>query len=222
MNFVENRLKALPKSHPPLFINIGKNRHTPIEKASEDYIRGLKALSPYADAFVINISSPNTKNLRQIFKKKYFTRFLKDLKNFSETLTPSKPLILKMSPDFQDAEFLSLIDLSLEAGIEAWAVSNTTETRMIPFLFPPEGGVSGKLLSLKSLHLLKLLSRHLDRQKPDLKSPLILSSGGVLSPSDVLKRLETGAHLVQVYSALIFEGPLFFQKVGRFVKTMKI
>lgn len=223
MEHVREQCLALSKAHqPPLFINIGKNRWTPMSKALEDYKNLMECLHPFASAFVINISSPNTTGLRELFSEKNLPHFLKSLKEFAQQLaskpfptesTKNKqteiPLILKISPDEKDT--LRIIEQSVEAGIDGWCICNSTKERTIPNLFPEPGGISGKLLASRSLTLLKEVKKYLvDNQ---IQDKLVISCGGVLSTQDVLERLKEGAHLVQVYSALVFEGPGFFQSV---------
>lgn len=210
LDFVKQRLLCLPeKRQTPIFINIGKNRHTPISKAFEDYKKLLCSLYPFADAFVINISSPNTQDLRDIFSEKKLPLFLKSLKELMGDLNPKIPLILKISPDEKD--FLRIIEQSIEASIDGWCVCNSTKQRQIPHLFPERGGVSGQLLASQSLELLRELKNHLVSKS--IKDKLVISCGGVMSAQDVLERLNEGADLVQVYSALVFEGPGFFRSV---------
>ncbi len=218
LQYVKNQLLSLPPKKPtPLLINIGKNRDTNIKEAIEDYKKCLEELHPFADIFVINISSPNTENLRTLFNKNNLPLFLKTLKEFSSTLNPKIPLLLKLSPDETEQDFFRIIDQSLEARIDGWCLCNSTSKRTIPNLFPEYGGVSGKLLENQSLSLLKNLKNYLERK--NIKDKLIISCGGVLTPEDVLNRLKEGAHLVQVYSAIIFKGPDFFKNVFKYVST---
>ena len=210
---LKKRLTSL-NSKAPLFINIGKNRDTPLEEALKDYKTCLKELHPFADVFVVNISSPNTKNLRKLFNNNNLPSFLKDLKLTLTQLNPKIPMLLKMSPDETEQDFIRIIDQSLEAGIDGWCVSNTTSRRPVENLFPSHGGLSGKLLAPISLSLLKTLKNHLTKNK--VQDKLIVSCGGVLTPEDVFERLREGAHLVQVYSALVFKGPSFFKQVYQF------
>lgn len=210
LHFAVKQLQALPplgKRPAPVFVNIGKNRDTPLDKAFEDYQTCIKTLSPYAEAFVINISSPNTKGLREFFDRKNLPSFLNSLQSVDDT---KKPLILKISPDLTDSDFLQVIEQSLESAIDGWCICNSTTSRSPQQSYPSHGGVSGRPLKTKSLHLLKLLTAYLKERKEERK--LIISTGGILTPEEVLERLALGAHLVQVYSALIFTGPDFFKK----------
>ena len=207
-------LKQLKRPYPtPLFASIGKNRSIPLSQAVEDYIYLIKKLYKYVDAFVINISSPNTEKLRELFKPAFFENFLHSI--ISAQPSSSPPLLLKLSPDLTDQEFLKVIEISNQQGVDGWVVCNTT-TQRNHLKFPKEGGVSGRPLAQQSKHLLKLLVQQLGQNK---QKKLIISSGGVLSPEDVLERLKMGAHLVQVYSALVFYSPLFFEQVHQFSKN---
>ena len=211
LEFVKKQLSFLSDQKPtPVFVNIGKNRKTPLSQSLEDYKQSLTALHSFADLFVINISSPNTKDLRELFSEKTLPSFLKSLKQIMSDLDSKKALILKISPDEQD--FLRIIHQSIEAGIDGWCVCNSTKQRSLPKIFPDHGGVSGKLLANSSLSLLKDLKKELTKNK--IEDKLIISCGGVLTAQDVLERLQEGAHLVQAYSALVFEGPRFFQSVS--------
>lgn len=204
--FAIKQLKALPLKRPaPIFTNIGKNRDTPFDRAFKDYQTCIKALSPYTDAFIINISSPNTKGLREFFDRKTLPSFLNSLQSVNNT---KKPLILKLSPDLTDSDFLTVIEQSMT--IDGWCICNSTTFRSSEQSYPSHGGVSGEPLKTKSLHLLNLLTAYLKERKEEKK--LIISTGGVLAPEEVLERLALGAHLVQVYSALIFTGPDFFKE----------
>ena len=217
LSFAIKQLANLPatKNKIPLLINIGKNRDTATQKAVEDYKKCMTELYSFADIFVINISSPNTKNLRSLFDENFLSSFLKELNETSQSLfknTGKKvPLILKLSPDESQEGFLRIIDQSLEAGIDGWCISNTTTKRQVAGLFPAHGGISGRLLKQRSLKLLKILNEHL--KEKNVTDKLIISCGGIFDEKDVLDRLNHGAHLIQVYSALVFKGPGFFQSV---------
>ena len=211
LEFALSRLKTLPppgERSTPVFANIGKNRDTPLDRAYEDYKTCIEALCQYVEAFVINISSPNTKNLRELFRRENLTLFLESLKS---TNTLKRPLILKISPDLSEEDFLRVIEQSLKAKVDGWCICNSTAKRDQNSLFPSWGGISGGPLRTQSLHFLKLLKAYLNN-KTEQQDKLIISTGGVLTPEEVLERLNLGAHLVQVYSALVFTGPGFFKQ----------
>ena len=202
-----SNLQRIKRRHTPIFISIGKSRETSLEKAALDYQRLIEKLHPCASAFVINISSPNTKNLRQLFDPDFFEPFLNQISACRGRLNPSLPLLLKMSPDLPEEQFLNLITIS-KNKVDGWVICNTSAEQNSSF--PQRGGVSGRPLAQKSKHLLKKTVQLLGDSKKD---KLIVSSGGCLSAQDVFERMEWGADLVQVYSALVFKGPSFFKKV---------
>lgn len=200
--------------HSPLFINIGKNRWTPNEKAYEDYVQCLEALFHWADVFVVNISSPNTKGLRDLLQPSNLKAFLQPIiaKNLELAGgSPPKPLLLKLSPDQSTDELKATLDISSQLGLNGWILTNTTNQLGSQFPFPKGGGISGEPLADISKTLLKTASAHLGSSKNEF---LLVSSGGVLNADDVHERLNLGADLVQIYSALIFEGPQFFRTVA--------
>ncbi|MBC6415280.1 MAG: dihydroorotate dehydrogenase (quinone) [Bdellovibrionales bacterium] len=219
LHFFEKQLDMIFKENSsfpiPLFINLGKNRTTALSSAVLDYKKGMLSLWKYASAFVINISSPNTQSLRDIFDTKYLMKFLKSINEIRLSLNKNIPLILKLSPDEEDS--MRIIEQSLTAGIDGWCLTNSTRQRPVKNLFlENKGGVSGKLLAPLSIHLLKELRKWLDKNK--VKDKLVISCGGVLTPQDVFGRLDIGADLVQVYSALVFNGYSFFSSVYSKIK----
>jgi dihydroorotate dehydrogenase len=196
----------------PLFINLGKNRTTPNESAHLDYNKLMTHFQNVADAFVVNISSPNTTGLRDLAKSESFQPFLSALANHHQTLANKPPLLLKLSPDLNESDFSEVIRMCLNYGIDGFILTNTTTTRDVTPFFPLEGGVSGKPLQNLSLKALESASKICSSEK---SKKIIISTGGVMTAADVFERIERGADLVQVYSTLIFEGPLFFRKVAK-------
>ena len=217
LDFVKQKLEILFESlhkggqqPSPLFINIGKNRDTPLSQAVGDYKKSMESLYPFADLFVINISSPNTKALRELFTEKNLPLFLNALNEIRSGLKSSPPLILKLSPDEED--FIRIIEQSLSAGIDGWCLCNSTKQRPVKNLFPKDrGGLSGQLLAPASLKMLKQLKAYL--KENSLTDKLIISCGGILTAQDVQERLNLGADLTQVYSAVVFKGFGFFKSV---------
>lgn len=201
--------KIKPKLHTPLFINIGKNRTTDNASAFEDYIYCLKSLCSVADTFVINISSPNTSGLRDLLQPNNFTSFLKPILQQRDSFEKKIPLLLKLSPDMHLVELKNVLSLSMDMGVDGWVVANTTLDRSIAKKFPQDGGVSGRALTLRSREILATTIDHIGAKKKD---HLLISVGGIMSAEEVRLRLNMGADLVQVYSALVFKGPYFIKK----------
>lgn len=213
---ITKRLELLPKPTPtPIFANIGKNRTTSNKDAVQDYLTCMNHLFPHVDGFVVNISSPNTPDLRELFAADRLKNFLQPLVLRCAELSEQNgirplPILLKMSPDNSDSDLLEQIDLSREAGIDGWILTNTTTSRNNETKFPKEGGISGQPLKARAQHCLELVHKHLAEQRSKY---LLISAGGILSPQDAFHRLDSGADLLQVYSSLILQGPLFFKHV---------
>lgn len=193
----------------PLFINIGKNRDTDNDRAIDDYVSALKTLSPCGNTFVVNISSPNTKGLRDLQGKEYLRGFLSELRQTA----PEKNLLLKLSPDMSEDQLKESIDLGAQEKMNGFILTNTTLQRTNELPFPKEGGVSGHPLKNLSRQALQISSQHLGA---DRKNYLIVSVGGIMDYEEVAWRLANGADLTQVYAALIYHGPLFFRNAARY------
>lgn len=211
---VKKNLEQVESPHrTPIFLNIGKNRNTANESASADYIKGILELESFADAFVINISSPNTSGLRDLQGEQYLRDFLSPILQARTRLQkPTKPILLKLSPDLTVIEQQMALDVSCELGIDGWILTNTTTSRPPQSFFPKEGGLSGKPLAELSKQNLRAAVRHLGGRRD---GKLIVSAGGICTPAEVAERISMGADLVQMYAALIFEGPLFFRRLAR-------
>lgn len=205
-----NLMAHAPDFKTPVFINIGKNRTTPNEKAVEDYLSLIETFHPLADAFVVNISSPNTKGLRELQKKENLESLLTPLLQKSSKLS-RKPVLVKLSPDMGDEGLAEAIDNCADIGVDGFVLTNTTLNRPPDCQFPSEGGLSGAPLKELSTHALKIAVERLGTKK---KNFLIVSVGGISKPEDVFERLQLGADLVQIYSALVFHGPHFFLDVA--------
>lgn len=213
LDVLSSTLSGLPRPYPtPLFVNIGKNRWTENDKAHEDYIACLAGLGHYADVFVINISSPNTKGLRGLQDRDALSAFLEPLVEYKSSQGLTQPFLLKLSPDMSEDELRSTLEVSCEFGLDGFILTNTTQSRPSGINFPAEGGLSGAPLaelSRKQLCLaLEILSSRRDGK-------LIISAGGVTSPTEALARIELGADLIQTYSGIVFGGPFFFLKTLR-------
>lgn len=208
-------LKQSGQLQIPLFINIGKNRTTSNEKAHLDYNSLLTHFQNVADAFVINISSPNTKGLRDIIKPENLGPFLSLITQHHQSLDSKPPLLIKLSPDIEASDFDQAIKLCLKYSIDGFILTNTTLSREKTPFYPSEGGVSGLPLQKLSLNALERTFKLCSQEK---FKKIIISTGGVMTAANVFERIEAGADLVQVYSTLIFEGPLFFRKVADVAK----
>ena len=195
----------------PLFANISKNKSTVLKRGVEDYLYCIDQLSPYVSAFVINISSPNTPGLRDLSRPDLLKNLLRAVHGALAKKPHFIPFLVKWSPDMPEKHFLQALDIAIECGAGGHILCNSTVLRQGEGGFPAHGGVSGRPLANKAKDLLVLTQRHLGSERVH---QLLVSVGGILTPEDVLQRLAMGADLVQVYSALVFEGPGFFRQAG--------
>jgi dihydroorotate dehydrogenase len=191
-----------------LGINIGKNANTPIEKAADDYLICLRKVYAHASYVAANISSPNTKNLRQLQGGQALDDLLTQLKSEQQKLadTHSKyvPIALKIAPDMESEQVILIAQLLMQHRIDGVIATNTTLSREgVENLLHGEesGGMSGAPLSDKSTGVIRLLAAELQGSLP------IIGVGGILSGTDAAEKIRAGATLVQLYSGLIYRGP---------------
>ncbi|MEQ1723378.1 MAG: quinone-dependent dihydroorotate dehydrogenase [Pseudobdellovibrio sp.] len=202
----------------PLFVNIGKNRTTPNELAYDDYNTLIERFHEVADAFVVNISSPNTKGLRDLANKESLEAFLKPIMQQKLELNSKKPILLKLSPDLEQDSLKRILDISIQNEVDGFVLTNTTLSRNTHKNFSNEGGVSGKPLAELAKLSLKTAIGHLGSEKT---KKLVISVGGVMTEQDVFERISIGADLVEVYTALVFSGLNFFRKVEKAAHEFK-
>ena len=198
-----------------LGINIGKNVDTYLEKAWEDYVSALITLYPFADYFTINISSPNTKGLRKLQEKQMLSELLEPVCSQRDKLDQNNlrktPLLLKLSPDLDDHRLQNCIDVIKEFPIQGVIATNTTLDRqkLKSRHKIQQGGLSGKPLKKRSTEVIRFLFRELGNEVT------IIGTGGVFSGGDAYEKIRAGATAVQIYTALIYEGPGIVKKIKR-------
>jgi dihydroorotate dehydrogenase len=191
-----------------LGLNIGKNADTPIERAAEDYLHCLQKVYPYASYVTVNISSPNTKNLRQLQGADELDALLAQLKEAQHRLADQHkryvPITLKIAPDIDSEQIKSIADALLRHKIDGVIATNTTITRdAVKGLTHGEeaGGLSGRPVFELSNQVIRALKAELGDALP------IIGVGGIFSGADAAAKMQAGAALVQVYSGLIYQGP---------------
>lgn len=214
---VENVKRA--KYDGILGINIGKNAVTPIENALDDYQICLRKVYEYADYITVNISSPNTKNLRSLQYGEALDELLSGLKaeqaRLSQKFQQYKPLVLKIAPDLTEEEIASVADSLIRYRIDGVIAGNTTLSReTVAGLINAEqvGGLSGKPLNALSTKLIMQLAKELNGALP------IIGSGGIHSLASGQEKIDVGAKLLQVYSGLIYEGPGLIQTLAKHIR----
>jgi dihydroorotate dehydrogenase len=205
-NLIENVKRAKYKG--VLGINIGKNFDTPNERATDDYLICLRKVYSYASYVVVNISSPNTKNLRQLQEREALAGLLSALKAEQAKLAEQHgryvPIALKIAPDLEPEQVGEIAELLLEYKMDAVIATNTTLAREAITDLPhadETGGLSGAPVKAKSTLVIRQLAERLKGNIP------IIGVGGLLSGEDAQEKVEAGASLVQVYSGLIYRGP---------------
>ena len=214
---VENVKRA--KYDGILGINIGKNAVTPIENALDDYQICLRKVYEYAGYITVNISSPNTKNLRSLQYGEALDKLLSGLKaeqaRLSQKFQQYKPLVLKIAPDLTEEEIASVADSLIRHRIDGVIAGNTTLSReTVAGLINAEqvGGLSGKPLNALSTKLIMHLAKELNGALP------IIGSGGIHSLVSGQEKIDAGAKLLQVYSGLIYEGPGLIQTLAKHIR----
>jgi dihydroorotate dehydrogenase len=198
--------------------NIGKNKVTPNENATQDYEICFEALFDYVDYFVVNVSSPNTPNLRELQDKKPLTELLQTLQNKNLAKPKQKPILLKIAPDLTDSQLLDIIDIVNETKIAGVIATNTTLSRegLQSENKVETGGLSGKPLTNRSTEVIRFLSEKSNKSFP------IIGVGGIHSAEDALEKLEAGASLIQLYTGFIYEGPNLVKEINKAVlKNLK-
>ena len=187
-------------------LSIGKNQETPLEKALEDYLFCLEKAYPVCDYVAVNISSPNTKDLRKLESEEYFSSLITNLKKRQEAYSKElgyKPIVLKLSPDLQDRDLEIICKEILDKDIDGIISTNTT----ISHNYNYQGGLSGE-------QLFEISNRSLTSFRSFLGSSFpIIASGGVMSRHHFEKKLELGADLVQVYTGMIYKGPALVKDI---------
>ncbi len=203
-----------------LGMNIGKNASTPIEDAASDYILAMEAVYEIAAYITVNISSPNTQNLRDLHGEDMLRALLSSLddsrKRLSDRYGVRKPLFLKIAPDLETADIDLIADLSMEFGIDAIIATNTTIARdLVQGMQHSQeaGGLSGAPVRALSTQVIKTLKARLGNNLP------IIGVGGILSGADAKEKMMAGASLVQIYSGLIYRGPDLVNECAKALRT---
>ncbi len=207
------RLKNRPKD---LIIggNIGKNKNTPNEEAINDYEKCFEALYPYVDYFVVNVSSPNTPNLRALQEKEPLKHLLLHLQQLNTNKAKQKPILLKIAPDLTNEQLDDIVEIVQDSKIAGVIASNTTISREGLATSKERiteigmGGLSGKPLTHRSTEVIAYLSKKSNKSFP------IIGVGGIHSADDAIQKLNAGASLVQLYTGFIYEGPALIKAIN--------
>ena len=215
--FVERRLWNFVQTERPTIIgvNLGKNKDTPLEEASEDYTYLVRVFMFRADYLTVNISSPNTVGLRRLQGRRMLENLLGDIANERKIVAENHfgytPILVKLAPDLSDEELDDALGVILDTGMDGVIATNTTIARPeLRSKYREEtGGLSGSPLRVASEAMLAKIVRRVDGRIP------IVSAGGIMSPEDAKRRLDMGAALVQVYTGLVYRGPGLVREIIR-------
>lgn len=193
--------------------NIGKNKITSNEEAVLDYQICFEALFDHVDYFVVNVSSPNTPNLRALQDKEPLTKLLQTLQDANVKKTTSKPILLKIAPDLTDEQLVDIISIVEDTKIAGVIATNTTLSRegLVSNNKEEMGGLSGKPLSKRATEVIRFLHEKSKGSFP------IIGVGGIHTVQDALEKLEAGASLVQLYTGFIYEGPQLVKEINKAV-----
>ena len=212
-------VERLKKNNGQVLIggNIGKNKVTPNENATDDYVICFNALYDLVDYFVVNVSSPNTPNLRELQEKEPLTKLLQTLQDLNDqkavtlSLSNGKPILLKIAPDLTDEQLVDIIDIVNETNIAGVIATNTTISRdgLTSENKVETGGLSGKPLTKRSTEVIRFLAEKSNHAFP------IIGVGGIHSAEDAIEKLNAGASLVQLYTGFIYEGPQLIAAINK-------
>lgn len=204
---VAGRLKKL-RRNCVVGVNIGRNKDVPNEEATENYLKSCEMVHPVADYVAVNISSPNTPNLRELQKGDNLEELLGAL-GARNTALGRKPLLVKIAPDLSEAEIEAIVDICLKYEIDGVIATNTTVTRDgLRSNINETGGLSGKPLAKRSTEVISTIYRYSKGKLP------IIGVGGIFTAEDAFAKIAAGASLIQAYTGFVYGGPLFAVNVN--------
>jgi len=201
--FMLNQLNKVQDFDYPIGINIGKNKVTPEDEALNDYQTLLETFKNHGDYIVINISSPNTPGLRDLQNE----QFINDLFTLAQKIT-AQPIFLKIAPDMEAQDAIDLCSTAVNAGASGIVATNTTIDYSVTPHAKDFGGISGALVREKSYELFKAIGKELHDKTT------LISVGGIETAEDAYRRIKAGASLVQVYSMLVYNGPIMIKEIN--------
>ncbi len=203
----------------PVGINLGKSKITPLEDAAEDYADSFRALRDLADFFVINVSSPNTPNLRQLQDKAALDEIFAAVQQLNSV---QKPILVKVAPDLSFTALDEILELAAPRHLAGIVATNTTVARpptsdaALQTIYAETGGLSGRPLRARSTEVVRHLFKQTNGRLP------IIGVGGIFTADDAWEKIAAGASLVQIYTAMVYEGPGVARKIVRgLVQRMK-
>ncbi|MCF6360902.1 MAG: quinone-dependent dihydroorotate dehydrogenase [Cyclobacteriaceae bacterium] len=220
---VEAAVQRLKSINPNVIIggNIGKNKVTSNEDAAHDYLHSFEALFNVVDYFVVNVSSPNTPNLRALQDKEPLKKLLDQVQLANNVKNKPKPILLKIAPDLTEEQIEDIVEIVKSTKLAGVVATNTTISRdelgytKDEALSIGNGGVSGAPLTYHATEIIKLLRTKLGNKA------VIIGVGGIMTPQDAKDKLEAGADLIQVFTGFIYNGPSFVKHINKAIMNFK-
>ncbi len=204
---VVERLKKI-QPNCVLGVNIGKNKEVPNDAAIENYLKSFDLASTVADYIAVNVSSPNTPNLRELQKAENLEELLKELQKRNQELS-AKPLLVKIAPDLNEAEIEAIVDIALRLNLTGIIATNTTISREgLDTKTDEIGGLSGKPLQKKSNEVISKIYKYSQGKMP------IIGVGGIFTAADAFEKIASGACLIQSYTGFIYQGAAFAREIN--------
>ncbi|GAA0221779.1 quinone-dependent dihydroorotate dehydrogenase [Haladaptatus pallidirubidus] len=188
----------------PVGANIGKSKSTPLEHAEEDYLYSYERVSAHADYFVVNVSSPNTPGLRELQNRENLERILTTLQDAG-----ASPLLVKLSPDLPEPTIENALSLVNELGLNGVIATNTTTERpdnLRSQYRDEEGGLSGRPIQSRATEMIRFTAEHVDVP--------VVGVGGIFTAEDAYRKIRAGAHVVQLYTGLVYRGPAIAREIN--------
>lgn len=212
---VEDAVKRLKNRKSNIIVggNIGKNKVTPNAQAQDDYEKCFEALYEVVDYFTVNVSSPNTPDLRELQEKEPLKRLLLHLTTLNRQKPKAKPILLKIAPDLSTHQLDDIVEICIELKMDGIIANNTTisreglKTSEAKIRAIGAGGLSGQAIRKRSTEVIRHLHKQLSGQIP------IVGVGGIASARDALEKLEAGASLIQLYTGFVYEGPSILKEI---------
>jgi dihydroorotate dehydrogenase len=200
--------------------NIGKNKNTTFEDTISDYLISFDNLFDYVDYFAVNVSSPNTENLRDLQHQENLRHLLNKLQQNNKSKKYPKPILLKIAPDLSENQLLDIIEVVKETKIDGIIATNTTVDRSqlknTSKIINEKGGLSGAPLKDKSTEIIRFLHKNSNGSIP------IVGVGGIMSPEDAIEKIKAGASLIQLYSGLIYSGPTLVKQINNAILKYRL
>jgi dihydroorotate dehydrogenase len=198
-----------PADAPPLLVNVGKNKEVPLDRAADAYAQCYMRVARWADGAVLNLSSPNTPNLRDLQRPEHLESLLTLVRSVRDQMPfvrGQNPILVKIAPDLDDSQLTEICDVTTKLA-DGMICTNTTIAR--PFATNEAGGLSGKPLMARATSVLAEVRKRVGAEYP------LIGVGGVFDAGDVRAKFEAGADLVQVYTGFVYEGPALPSRLAR-------